>query len=166
VSGVIAPTTLRGAIDLYADSRVPLSTNRPGTAAEKRRTLDLLVTYCNEHGRDARTMLIHEVSRGVLIDFVQHYAGRDSKKAAQAKKAAAAGNAARPTNSKAATRATLAGRTVMKAVGHLADFFSYAIALDAHQFGPRFAHRNLTLRVRSCLSLRGGRSVVGLRECQ
>jgi hypothetical protein len=40
------------------------------------------------------------------------------------------------------------------------------VILDAHQFGPRFAHRNLTLRVRSCLSLRGGRSVVGLRECQ
>jgi integrase len=125
----IVPTTLKAAAKIYADSRVDLSGNSQGTAGEKRRTLDLLMTYCAEHGRDIEALLVHEVSRGLLIDFVTHYAARDSKKTAQAKKSAAAKTPKKGTGASAVVAAKpsrLSGRTVMKAVGHLADFFTYA----------------------------------------
>jgi len=135
-AAVMAPATLESAIDAFAGSRETLAGNRRSTAGEKRRTMDLLLDFLGRGGRDTKSMLVHELSRAHLIDFVEHHAKRSGK----VKGAATPGDSdltikvnnskkragAIPAEDRKAKPDTLAAGTVIKAVGHLRNFCIYA----------------------------------------
>ncbi len=127
------PTKLPDAIDLFAGSRKSLGGNRRGTAWEKRRTLDLLTEFLALGGRDPKTTLVHELTRATIVDFIEHYAKRAGKSKLKVKQTGATG----PTDQvKAPKDAVLSGATVLKAVGHLGDFFVYAVSRQMLAVNP------------------------------
>jgi integrase len=121
-AGVI-PVKLLDAIDNYAGTRESLSGNRGRTAAEKRRTMDVMVEFLELCEYDIRKTFVHQIGRVQCLDFIHHYTSRGGK-APAVSPASKAPKGGRPP--KAATG--LAARTVIKAVGHLKEFCNFAVA--------------------------------------
>lgn len=107
VQRVPRPTGLRTAVETFVATRVTLSDNRRSTAGEKKRTLGLLLDHLAGKGADVDRMQVHDLARPDIVDFVNVYASRAGK---------------------AGAVAGLSSRTVLKAVGHIADFFDHAVA--------------------------------------
>lgn len=129
---VANPVLMTKALELYESSRGSLDNNKRSTASEKRRTIDLLWAYLLANGRSDSTY-VHEIRRDELVGFIQAYAARPAKDvqepAAPTKQAAAADT--NPKKATAADRAKatkLSPRTVAKAIGHLLNFFVFALA--------------------------------------
>lgn len=80
-SSVANPMLLAKAIEQFEESRPSLNHNRSSTAAEKRRTMDLLQAHLIARGRPADKT---EVRRDELVDFVSDYAQRPAKASAEA----------------------------------------------------------------------------------
>jgi hypothetical protein len=119
------PVLLKTAIELFEQSRPTLNGNRRGTASEKRRTMDLLQAHLTARQHPSQTIYVHDVRRDELIDFVTEYARRPAKSSSDGAVSktkpfahAANGNDAFE---------TLSPRTVIKAIGHLENFYAYAV---------------------------------------
>ena len=140
-AGVRSPTELTLAVEEFVGSRAALAKNRRTTADEKRRTLDNLLTYLRAKGRMGTKLHVHEVLRSDLLSFITDYAARPSTRALAA---AAAnkdeGGRSRPGSSgdlaDQANAPTLSPRTVAKAIGHLDDFWVFALARDMCAVNP------------------------------
>lgn len=119
------PTLLKKAIELFEQSRPTLNGNRRGTASEKRRTMDLLQAHLIARRHPAQTIYVHDVRRDELIDFVTEYASRPAKACSDG-----AASKTKPfvhgANGNDAFE-TLSPRTVIKAIGHLENFYAYAV---------------------------------------
>lgn len=126
------PILLKDAIELYESTRGALNQNRRSTAGEKRRTLDLMRAHLRSTGLRDETLYVHEIRRDQLIAFLGVYANRRGKAAlAQEADGVAApqdqaGGKAEADDTDANER--LSARTVVKAVGHLSNFFIFAVA--------------------------------------
>ena len=107
VPRVPRPTALGAAVETFVATRVTLSDNRRVTAGEKKRTLRLLLDHLAGKGVDVDRLQVHDLARPDIVDFVNAYASREGK---------------------ADAAAGLSSRTVLKAVGHIADFFDHAVA--------------------------------------
>lgn len=125
VAAVANPMLLKTAIDLYEQSRGTLDSNRRSTAGEKRRTMDLLQAYLVANGRPADTTHVHDLRRDELIGFVSDYAQRPAKAVNDGEASKAKGRASAAQASESAE--TLSARTVLKAISHLENFYTFAL---------------------------------------
>ena len=73
-AGVAQPKLLSAAIEQYVGTRKVLSKNRRSTAGEKERTLELLLQHLESQGKDLARVLVHDLKRSNLVDFVAAYA--------------------------------------------------------------------------------------------
>jgi hypothetical protein len=119
------PVLLKTAIELFEQSRPTLNGNRRGTASEKRRTMDLLHAHLIAHRHPSQTIYVHDVRRDELVDFVTEYASRPAKASGDG-----VASKTKPfvhgANGNDAFE-TLSPRTVIKAIGHLENFYAYAV---------------------------------------
>ena len=127
-----APTKLRDAINKFVGSRTTLSNNRRSTAGEKERTLELLFESQVSAGKDPESIAVHDLSRPALLDFVSAYSARQGKDAGKKsesldEKTNKSGGSKVDGKEPAASK-PLSPRTVVKAIGHIKDFFDYAVA--------------------------------------
>ena len=146
-AGVAEPKLLLAAIKQYVGTRAVLGKNRRSTAGEKERTLELLTEHLESGGNDLARISVHDLKRSILVDFVAAYAVRQGKDDIQEikkkkdkdkqKDGKADGKAQKSTAPDAAAQLQgLSARTVLKAVGHLHDFFIYALANDWAAVNP------------------------------
>ena len=138
-AGVAQPKLLSTAIAQYVKTREVLSKNRRSTAGEKKRTLELLLQHLESQGKDLARFSVHELKRAILVDFVATYAMRQGKEDIRAiKNDKDKGGKAQtaPAPETATQLQGLSPRTVLKAVGHLSDFFIYALANDWAAVNP------------------------------
>ncbi|WP_422012771.1 DUF6538 domain-containing protein [Roseateles sp.] len=119
------PALLKTSIELFERSRATLNGNRRGTAGEKRRTMDLLDAHLVARRHPAQTIYVHDVLRHELIDFVTEYARRPAKASSDGA-ASKTKPFAHDANGSDAFE-TLSPRTVIKAIGHLENFYAYAV---------------------------------------
>jgi integrase len=124
-ASVANPMLLKTAIELFEQSRGTLDHNRRSTAGEKRRTMDLLQAHLTANGRPANSTHVHEVRRDELLDFVNAYAQRPAKAGIESEAADASSND--DGTSAAVAAETLSPRTVLKAIGHIENFFTFAL---------------------------------------
>lgn len=133
-AGPLNPILLKDAIELYESTRGALNQNRRSTAGEKRRTLDLMRAHLRSTGLRDETLYVHEIRRDQLVAFLGIYANRRGKAAlAQEADGAAApqdqaGGKAEADDADADADERLSARTVVKAIGHLSNFFIFAVA--------------------------------------
>ncbi|MFG6443006.1 DUF6538 domain-containing protein [Roseateles sp. LKC17W] len=119
------PVLLKTAIELFEQSRPTLNGNRRGTASEKRRTMDLLQVHLIARRRPSQLIYVHDIRRDELIDFVTEYAQRPAKACSDG-----AASKTKPFAHDANGNdgfETLSPRTVIKAIGHLENFYAYAV---------------------------------------
>lgn len=136
-AGVARPTLLPDALEAYVASRQGLARNRRSTMGEKERTLRLFQEHL-ESKRPNTKIFVHDIRRSDALDFVNAYASRPGKAAAKASDPVHAGETPTTAVSVAATKTAdaLSARTVVKAIGHLRDFFTFALAGDMLKTSP------------------------------
>ncbi len=125
---VANPTLMKTAIELYEGSRGLLDSNRRSTAGERRRTMDLLQAHLVANGRAQATTHVHEVRRDELIDFITSYADRPAKASAEDEARPSSGVDHEDGDEEEEEVETLSPRTVVKAIGHLENFYVYALS--------------------------------------
>ena len=138
-AGVAQPKLLSTAIAQYIKTREVLSKNRRSTAGEKERTLELLLQHLGSQGKELARFSVHDLKRAILVDFVAAYAMRQGKDdIRETKNDKDKGGKAQPAPAPDTTTQLqgLSPRTVLKAVGHLNDFFIYALANDWAAVNP------------------------------
>ena len=138
-TGVAQPKLLSTAIEQYVGTRKVLSKNRRSTAGEKERTLDLLLEHLESQGKDPARFSVHDLKRAILVDFVAAYAkrqGKDDIREIKNDKDKGGKAQTAPLPATATQLQGLSPRTVLKAVGHLNDFFIYALANDWAAVNP------------------------------
>jgi len=141
-AGVAQPKLLSTAVEQYVGSRKVLAKNRRSTAGEKQGTLKRLIKHLEEEGKkDLSRFSVHDLKRSVLLEFVLANGmnpGKDDireiKMESDAQKSGKAQKASAPDTD--ATLQGLSSRTITKAVGHLNDFFIYALANDWAAVNP------------------------------
>ena len=141
IAPVAKPISLKNAAAKFEQSRPTVSDNRRSTAGEKGRTIALLMAYLTATDRPAETLQVHEIKRGDLVAFIGDYATRPGKAdvaqaAAKKDPSAAAPASKRSGNEVKAKTEKLSPRTVIKAIGHLHDFFVYAMGMDWIALNP------------------------------
>ncbi|WP_140628288.1 site-specific integrase [Methylibium rhizosphaerae] len=133
-ASVANPMLLKTAIEVFEQSRGTLDSNRRSTAGEKRRTMDLLQAHLIAHGRPADSTHVHEVRRDELLDFVNAYAQRPAKAGIDAEPSEP--NSSGSETSAGGTGGTLSPRTVLKAISHLENFFTFALGKNMVASSP------------------------------
>lgn len=124
------PVLLKDALGLYESTRNALSRNRRATAGEKRRTIELLTAHLLGTGHSEGSLYVHEIRRDQLLNFIISYAKRRGKSSAPENNGDEKGNDAESNADvqRNDDEGGLSARTVLKAIGHLSDFFLYAVA--------------------------------------
>jgi integrase len=130
VSAVSQPMHLKEAVRLYVASLPALSKNRGTTVWEKQRSLDQLAEHLQAAGHDVEKIRVHEILRPLILDFIQTYAARKSKEEKRNEKADSEGVARAQQGlddlKNDIKGAGLSSRTILKKVGNLNDFFTFA----------------------------------------
>ena len=130
----VKPVKLVDALNAYCNSRQTHAGNRDTTVAEKRRTMGLLLEFLRKPDPeidltvDVTKILTHEVERDQFVDFIGYYTEQGAPK----RRASEGAKGGRPTSSPKG----LAARTVIKAVGHLKEFCTYAVAKKMMTINP------------------------------
>jgi integrase len=125
----ITPVKLTEAVDKFAGTRASFAKSKRSTVTEKRRTLDLLMAYLERANFDLSKTLVHELGRAQFLDFVHDYSSRAGKSTADPD---APNKGGRPPKSTSG----LGARTVVKAIGHLKEFCTYATAHQMMAVSP------------------------------
>lgn len=108
------PTKLKFAIEAFVRSRAALAQNRRNTGLEKQRSLSLLMGFLRERGISDAEASVASLTRTMLIDFVAAYSSREGKFGT----------------------GSLSARTVVKLLGHLAEFIDYLMARGDLETSP------------------------------
>lgn len=122
------PVLLKDALDLYQSTRGTLGGNRRSTAGEKRRTLELLLAHLLATGHPEDALYVHGLRRDHLLNFVTSYASRRGKLSAPEPIASESIGRESAGDEGHGDEEGLSARTVLKAIGHLSDFYLYAVA--------------------------------------
>lgn len=136
-NGVAKPTLLADAIKEFVGTRAGLARNSRSTMGEKDRTLSLFQEHI-ESSRPGTKVFVHDVRRSDAVAFVNAYAARPGKGTSKASDPGSGDEAPAPSTPASSTKTSdaLASRTVIKAVGHLREFFDYAAAAEMLKTNP------------------------------
>jgi integrase len=104
----VTSISIASAAERFVGSRTSLANNRRNTGIEKKTSLSLLERFLRKRGIDPEKAPVTKLSRALILEFVEAYARREGKTAAQ----------------------PLSARTVVKLIGHLREFFDFATARE------------------------------------
>lgn len=138
IAGVAKPTALSDAIESFIRSRQGLARNSRSTAGEKGRTLRLFQEHIESDRKPGTRIFVHDILRSDVLAFINAYASRPGKGASKTSEAASGADAQMQASPEARSKPqdALSSRTVVKAVGHLRDFFTFALGGDMVKTSP------------------------------
>jgi hypothetical protein len=151
IAGVDKPTLLSDAIDQFLGSRQGLARNRRSTVGEKERRLQLLQEHLEAKRKPGQAIFVHEILRADAIEFTNAYASRPGKGATKPGRSGCDEDSSPSIESapKSKHQEALSARTVIKAIGHLRDFFTFALGsnmLKAHPLDDAFERATQQVR--------------------